>query len=200
MNATGSYTWRDNLTLDRPAYFTDGQQFLTDQVQLPDVVDYGFSAGYFSPRFHLPISFTQQITRGGGDIRRQDMPFPSNRMNASRVGAMAMYYLPMNRNLALKASGSHAVSGRNVGQSTLFTAGVMYIFNVLRRGPELHANEPEHRTPPRRRRSPPRLRHERQLDRAAAAADAVGQDPGAGSWRMLVLNGPQDVIVPPPAT
>ncbi len=128
VNATGSYTWRDNLTLDRPAYFTDGQQFLTDQVQLPDVVDYGFSAGYFSPRFHLPISFTQQITRGGGDIRRQDMPFPSNRMNASRVGAMAMYYLPMNRNLALKASGSRAVSGRNVGQSTLFTAGVMYTF------------------------------------------------------------------------
>lgn len=128
VNATGSYTWRDNLTLDRPAYFADGQQFLTDQVELPDVVDYGFSAGYFSPRFHLPITFTQQITRGGGDIRRQDMPFPSNRMNSSRLGAMAMYYLPMNRNLALMASGSRAVSGRNVGQSTLFTAGVMYTF------------------------------------------------------------------------
>jgi len=26
-----------------------------------------------------------------------------------------------------------------------------------------------------------------------------GQDPGAGSWRMLVLNGPQDVTVAPPA-
>jgi hypothetical protein len=129
VNATGAYTWRDNLTLDRPAYFTDGQQFLTDQVQLPDVVDYSFSAGYFSPRFHLPISFTQQITRGGGDIRRQDMPFPSNRMNSSRVGAMAMYYLPMNRNLALRASGSRAVSGRNTGESTMLTAGVMYTFN-----------------------------------------------------------------------
>jgi hypothetical protein len=129
VNATGAYSWRDNLTLDRPAYFTDGQQFLTDQVQLPDVVDYSFSAGYFSPRFHLPISFTQQITRGGGDIRRQDMPFPSNKMNSSRVGATAMYYLPMNRNLALRASGSRAVRGRNVGQSTMLTAGVMYTFN-----------------------------------------------------------------------
>jgi Putative MetA-pathway of phenol degradation len=129
VNATGAYTWRGKLTLDRPAYFTDGQLFLTDQVALPDVVDLEFSAGYFSPRFHLPISFAQQITRGGGDIRRQDMPFPSNRMNASRVNAMAMYYLPMNRNLALKASGSRAVSGRNVGQSTMLTAGVMYTFN-----------------------------------------------------------------------
>jgi hypothetical protein len=129
VNATGAYTWRDNLTLDRVSYFTDGQQFLTDEVQLPDVVDYSFSAGYFSPRFHLPISFTQQITRGGGDIRRQDMPFPSNRMNASRVGAMALYYLPMNRNLALRASGSRAVSGRNTSQSTMLTAGVMYTFN-----------------------------------------------------------------------
>jgi hypothetical protein len=35
----------------------------------------------------------------------------------------------MNRNLALRASGSRAVSGRNVGQSTMFTAGVMYTFN-----------------------------------------------------------------------
>lgn len=129
VNATGAYTWRSRLTLDRPAYFTDGRLFLSDEVQLPDVVDYEFSAGYYSPRFHLPVSFSQQITRGGGDIRRQDMPFPSNRMNASRVGAMAMYYLPVNRNVALKASGSRAVSGRNVGQSTTFTAGLMYQFN-----------------------------------------------------------------------
>ena len=44
----------------------------------------------------------------------------------------AQWYLKQifeNRNLALKASGSRAVSGRNVGQSTTVTAGVMYTFN-----------------------------------------------------------------------
>ena len=40
------------------------------------------------------VSFSQQRTLGGGDIRRQDMPFVSNRMNFSKVGAMAMYPIP----------------------------------------------------------------------------------------------------------
>jgi hypothetical protein len=39
-------------------------------------------------------SFSQQYTLGGGDIRRQDMPFVSNRMNVSRVGAMIMAPIP----------------------------------------------------------------------------------------------------------
>jgi hypothetical protein len=34
----------------------------------------------------VPITFSQQTTLGGGDIRRQDMPFVSNRMNLSRIG------------------------------------------------------------------------------------------------------------------
>ena len=52
---------------------------------MPDVFDYTVSAGYLKRRLHVPISFSQQITLGGGDIRRQDMPFVSNRMNFSQA-------------------------------------------------------------------------------------------------------------------
>lgn len=131
LNGSAAYTWRGNVTLDRPAYFTDNQLFLTNQVAMPDVFDYTISAGYMKPdgRLQIPISFSQQDTRGGGDIRRQDAPFVSNKMNFSKVDALVMYYLPKAKNLALRVSGTYTVDGRNVGQATTVTAGLLYTFH-----------------------------------------------------------------------
>jgi hypothetical protein len=129
LDGTSAYTWRDNVTLDRPSYYTNGQLFLSDQVAMPDVFDYAVSAGYHRPGLHVPISFSQQITRGGGDIRRQDMPFVSNRMNFSKVDALVLYDLPMVRNLAVRAAGTYTVRGRNVGQATTVSAGLLYTFH-----------------------------------------------------------------------
>ena len=129
VNATGAYTWRSQVTLDRPAYFTDGQLYLSDQVNMSDVIDYGFSAGYNRGRLYVPVSFTQHVTLGGGDIRRQDMPFISNRMDVSRVDGVVMYYLRKPNRLAVRVEGDYAVSGRNVGQATTVTAGLLYTFH-----------------------------------------------------------------------
>ena len=46
LDGSSAYTWRDNVTLDRAAYFTDDQLFFSDQVAMPDVFDYTLSAGY----------------------------------------------------------------------------------------------------------------------------------------------------------
>jgi hypothetical protein len=128
VRGTGAYTWRGNVTLDRPAYYTDGELFLSDQVAMPDVFDYTASAGYLGDRLHAPVYFTQQYTRGGSDIRRQDMPFVSNRMNHSKVGASVQYWLPRSRALSVKLEANHTLEGRNVGKSTTLAAGVFYIF------------------------------------------------------------------------
>ena len=61
------------MTLDRPTYYTNGQLFFSDQVAMPDVFDYTVSTGYRRAGLHIPVSFSQQITRGGGDIRRQQL-------------------------------------------------------------------------------------------------------------------------------
>lgn len=128
VQGTGAYTWRDTVTLDRPAYFTDDRLFLSDQVAMPDVIDYTFRAGYWKHGLYAPVSFTQVITLGGSDIRRQDAPFVSNRMNSSRLDALAMYYLKKPRNLVVRLGASYVVSGRNVGQSTTLLAGLLYTF------------------------------------------------------------------------
>jgi len=128
VEGTGAYTWRGAVTLDRPAYFTDDKLVLSDQVAMPDVIDYTFRAGYWKHGLYAPISFTQVITLGGSDIRRQDMPFVSNRMDSSRLDALAMYYLKKPKNVVVRLGASYAFSGRNVGKSTTLLAGLLYTF------------------------------------------------------------------------
>jgi hypothetical protein len=46
---------------------------------------------------------------------------------------MAMYPVPMLRTLSFYLSGGYTVSGRNVGQSTAFAAGLLYSRAARRR-------------------------------------------------------------------
>lgn len=128
-NLSGDYTWRSNTTLDRDAYYTDGQMYMTSEVRMPNTMGYLAHLGYLRGNLQTELIYMQQNTLGGADIRRQDMPFVSNRMNASRVGALVMYYMPWHKNLALRASAQYTVAGRNVGQATTLMGGLMYTFN-----------------------------------------------------------------------
>jgi hypothetical protein len=123
---TTSYTRRADVTLDRPYFFTDDQITFSNQVPMPNVSDYEVSTGYLKHELNAAVGYSQQTTHGGGDIRRQDMPFVSNRVNFSRVSAMAMYTIPKVKDVALSFGVSHILDGRNVGQSTSYTFGVFY--------------------------------------------------------------------------
>jgi Putative MetA-pathway of phenol degradation len=125
---TGStaYTWRGKVTLDRPYYYTDGQLFLSNEVAMPDVFNYNLGFGYSRGGLMVPITFAGQRTLGGGDCRRQDMPFVSNRMNFSKVNAIVMYQLPKIRNLSTQFAYGYTIDGRNVGQGTTLTMGLLY--------------------------------------------------------------------------
>lgn len=126
INASGGYTWRSNTTLDRSSYYSDGHFYSTDEVWMPNVLDYNVDFGYHKGPIQVAVSYMQMNTLGGGDIRRQDMPFASNKMNASRLGGLVMYYLPWPKNLAVRASVAHTLAGRNVGQTTSILGGLMY--------------------------------------------------------------------------
>ncbi len=124
--AGAGYTWRSNVRLDRPAYYTNGTLVLSDQVAMPSVADWVATAGFNDGRLCLPISLIQQRTLGGGDIRRQDMPFVSNRMDFTKIQAMAMVTLPGNRVIASLGT-SRVLQGRNVGQASMFMGGVTLV-------------------------------------------------------------------------
>ena len=130
---SAAYTWRADVTLDRPYYYTDGQLFFSDQVDMPNVFDYVASGGYARSGLMAAFTFAQQRTLGGGDIRRQDMPFVSNRMNFSKVGVNAMAPIPKVRSVGVLFSYAYTLEGRNVGKATAYSAGLVYSFS-LRRG------------------------------------------------------------------
>lgn len=123
---SAGYQWRGNVTLDRPAYYTNGQLVSSDQVAMPDVRDAMLAVGYQSARWCIPLALVQQRTLGGDDIRRQDMPFVSNRMDFTRVQAHVMYTLT-SLPLVLNSGAMTTLSGRNVGKSTMYTLGVTYL-------------------------------------------------------------------------
>ena len=129
LNGSTAYTWRAQVTLDRPYYFTDDQFVMSDQVDMPNAFDYVVSGGYMKRGLMAAVSLSQQRTLGGGDIRRQDMPFVSNRMNFSKVGAMVMYPIPKIRRLGFEFAYGYTFDGRNVGQATSFMAGIRYGFD-----------------------------------------------------------------------
>jgi len=133
LNGTTSYTRRADVTLDRPYYFTDNQFFLTNKVEMPDVVEATASVGYLKHDLNAFVGYTQQTTQGGGDIRRQDMPFVSNRVNFSRVNAMVMYPVPKINAVAFQFEFNHILDGRNVGQSTTYMFAILYSHKQQRR-------------------------------------------------------------------
>src|SRR4029079_19291773 len=68
LNGSTAYTWRSNVTLHRPYYYTNGQLFLSNEVAMPNVFDYTVSGGYLKHHITIPFVFSQQRVQGGGDI------------------------------------------------------------------------------------------------------------------------------------
>jgi hypothetical protein len=128
---TGStaFTWQSEVQLDRPYFFTDDEFVISDRADMPNVMEYLASAGYMKKGLMTAVSFALQRAMDGGDIRRQDMPFVSNRMQAFAGGAMVMYPLPKLRPLAVHFAVGHVFDGRNVGEGSTVTIGLLYTFN-----------------------------------------------------------------------
>lgn len=132
VNAGGSLTLRSKVYLDRPSYYTGNELFLTNQVEMPAVGDLFFSFGRIHKGLQLELNTIVVNTLGGHDIRRQDMPFVSNRMNLVKSGFLVMYYPKFLPNLALRAQYSQVLTGRNVGQTSGFLAGILYTFHFIK--------------------------------------------------------------------
>jgi len=126
----GERQWRSNVTLDRSSYYANGQLYETNEVAMPDVAQYRATLGWQSGPWCVPVGVTEQRTLGGGDIRRQDMPFVSNRMNFTTAHAELMYFLPRVSGLRLDLGAAHTLRGRNVGQSTMIMTGLTYALHL----------------------------------------------------------------------
>jgi len=129
VTGSGAFIWRSNISLDRTAYY-DTELHYTDEVKMPNAFQYQVRAGYRGKYLMTEALLTRWITDGGFDITRNNMPFPSNRMNATMIGASVKYTLKQLTNLSFTLGGNYTVDGRNVGQSKTVSVGAFYLVNL----------------------------------------------------------------------
>jgi hypothetical protein len=131
---TGSetYTLRGNTKLERNSYYTTSL-YLTNEVAMPDVNTVSIRTGFRSSWLIAEAILTDMKTLGGFDITKNNMPFPSNRMNATTIAANVKYEIQKVSGLALVGGASHVIAGRNMGQSTGFYGGFFYILDFSKK-------------------------------------------------------------------
>lgn len=129
--ATGSasYVLRSNVDIDRTSYYTEDELILSDEVDMPNAAQFNLRVGYRTNRMIAEAVANNWTTLGGFDMTKNNMPFPSNKMNATTVGINLKYNLYSIDGLSFTGGGNYVVAGRNVGQATTVNAGIFYILN-----------------------------------------------------------------------
>lgn len=126
---SGGYTYRSNIDIDRDAYYTTSMHY-TNEVEMPDQTGYNVRAGYRTRWWIAELVFENMTTLGGFDIRKNDMPFPSNKMNMTQGGVNFKHTLKSVTGLELTGGARYVVSGRNVGQATTVYGGIFYLMDL----------------------------------------------------------------------
>lgn len=124
---SATYICQNNIRIDRPAYYTTTMHY-SNEVQMPDAVQYNLRAGLRSDKWIVEIVGNNQTTLGGFDISKNNMPFPSNRMNSTTLGLHFKYVTAFLPELSFIGSSDYTIAGRNVGQATYYSTGVFYAF------------------------------------------------------------------------
>lgn len=125
--AHGSYTWRSTIRVDRDAYQANERMYDSHEVSVPNMYDAALRFGMLRRTWQTEVFAERMAALSGDDIRRNDMPFPTNNMQATQVG---WYGKVQPRNIGLNARVAYVTSGRNAGQSTSYTVGVLFQLNV----------------------------------------------------------------------
>ena len=126
---SGAYVKRANINIDRNAYLTNEIHY-TNEVNMPDGISVNFRAGYRSSRLIAEFVIDNWLTQSGGfDITTNNMPFPSNTMNALKYGVNSKYTFKKIPQLSLLGGYNYVVEGRNVGKSNTFYGGLFYVIN-----------------------------------------------------------------------
>lgn len=130
--ASFTYTFRSNIKIDREAYYTD-HMVLSNEVFMPNQTNIHWRAGYRTAKLIAELVANRMTTQGGFDITRNNMPFPSNCMNATSIGANMKYVVKGIPQLSIVAGGSYVVAGRNVGQATTVSGAIFYVLDFSKK-------------------------------------------------------------------
>ncbi|GAB3935423.1 hypothetical protein [Larkinella terrae] len=127
VNAHGTYSWRSNIKVDRDAYQADDRVYNSHEVSVPNAYDMGLRLGVLRKGWQAELWAERTSCTHGDYIRRHDMPFPTNNMQATTVGVYGKF---QPKQIGVNARVGYVTDGRNVGQSTNLMVGVLYQFKL----------------------------------------------------------------------
>lgn len=126
LTAYGSYIWRSTIKIDQDAYQADDRVYNTNVVNVPNGYDASVKLGIQRKGWQTEFWAERMSGLSGDNIRRNDMPFPTNNMQATTVG---WYGKVQPHNIGMNARIGYVVDGKNVGQATTFMVGLLYQIN-----------------------------------------------------------------------
>ena len=91
-------SYRSDVTVDRTSYYTNQINY-TNEVDMPNQLNSNLFVGIRKSNLTVQAELLNIYTFGGFDIRKNDMPFVSNQMNMTSLGAHVKYFLPFVPNL-----------------------------------------------------------------------------------------------------
>jgi len=127
LTAHGSYIWRGTIRIDQDAYQADGRVYNTNEVAVPNATDAAVRLGVLRRTFQTEVFAERFACTSGDNIRRNDMPFPTNNMRATTVGWYGKY---QPHNVGINARIGYVTDGLNMGQSTSYMLGLLYQINL----------------------------------------------------------------------
>jgi hypothetical protein len=130
MYIRGSYTGRGNIRIDRDAYQYDGRLYYTNVVPVPNVADAAAYIGWRNQAWFATAGIMYSTGLSGDDMRRNDMPFPTNNMKMTALQVMAKF---QPKHFGVSLGFQQVVAGRNMGRSSGVTLGFLYAFHLWNR-------------------------------------------------------------------
>ncbi|MCE7863176.1 MAG: transporter [Bacteroidetes bacterium CHB5] len=132
VRATAAYVWRGQTEVERPYYYNNGSYYTT-YMDVPTAINYQAVVGGWALKHNLRLeaSYTTLNCLDGDDIRRWNMPQPTNKMEVTQAGFSAQYFfksIEALKGLSLMASFNQVLDGRNMGKATAIGGGIAYQF------------------------------------------------------------------------
>lgn len=132
--ASAAYLWRGQTEIERPYYYANGSYYTT-YMDVPSAVNYQAVLGGWLLKHNLRLEAAYSVLNcvNGDDIRRWNMPQPTNKMEGTQASFFAQYYfqdIELLKRFSLMAAYGQVIEGRNVGKATSVSGGITYQFKI----------------------------------------------------------------------
>jgi hypothetical protein len=122
-NLSAAYLLRSNIRLDKDSYYAYNRTYNTNEVEIPNAFDAAFRLGFRKKGIQIEGIVSNFQCTYGDNIRRNDMPFPTNNMQATQAG---VYTKLEYKKFSLMLQAMQTLKGQNVGKSLGLMAGIGY--------------------------------------------------------------------------